>query len=207
MTMQLEEMKHAWSQLKIERILDDVRRPRSAWLGLAGWFGFVVVAGSAWIDHRDNPHLLIAGLVLHAYGIAAIVTGTRLLLARSQLDYMAPIVTLQRQLAGLRRQAARRSLALGLPWWFLWVPCLLVAAGVAGFDLYAAATAWVWSSLAVGAVGLAVSVWLARRCADRAIRSPTLRTLVDHLGGGRLARAARELDELARFTADDDDPT
>lgn len=196
--MDLDELKQAWSTLKVERVLEDVRKPRIAWLGIAAWIVFVVAAGSFWFDHRDNLHLLVAGVVLHLYGIAALASGLWLLVARMRLDYTAPIVTLQRELASLHRCTAARSLALGLPWWILWLPCVLVAAGAIGVDLYAAAPAWVWSSIGVGIAGIVISVLLARYFRGRPM-SPAMERVIDSWSGDALSRATHELEEVARF--------
>lgn len=57
-------------------------------------------------------------------------------------------------------------------------------------------------SLAVGAVGMLLTVWLARRFADRPPASGTLGRMIDGMAGCSLRRATRELDELARFERD-----
>jgi hypothetical protein len=211
MTMDLDEMKQAWTQLQArverlervdrgERVRDALRGTRRQdWLAIAGWVVFALWAGSFWFDHREVPHLLIAGLALHGYAIAAIVLGSLQLRALMALDHGAPIVTLQRQLAALARLRARCSLALGLPWWLLWVPCMIVGlTWLTGVDFYNAA--WAWSSLGVGVIGLGASLVAARRFAARPVRSPSLRRMIDALSGKSLARAVRELDEIDAFT-------
>ena len=211
MTMDLDEMKQAWTQLqaRVDRLEQASRgdRVRGAlrgtrrrdWLAIAGWVVFALWAGSFWFDHREVPHLLVAGLALHGYAIAAIVLGALQLRALAALDHGAPIVTLQRQLAALAQLRARCSLALGLPWWLLWVPCMIVGlTWLTGADFYDAA--WAWSSLGVGVIGLGASLVAARRFAARPVRSPALRRMIDALSGQSLARAVRELDQIDAFT-------
>ena len=53
--------------------------------------------------------------------------------------------------------------------------------------------------MAVGAVGTGFSLWLARRLADRPIKSAWLQRMVDDISGCTLARVSRQLDEIARF--------
>lgn len=210
MTMDLEEMKQAWTQLqaRVERLegIERGGRVRAAlrgtrrrdWIAIVAWGVLAVWAGSFWFDHRAVLHLVVSGLALHVYAIAAIVFGSIQLRALAAIDYGAPIITLQRQLAGLARLRARCSLALGLPWWLLWVPCMIAGmTWLTGVDFYD--PAWAWSSLGIGALGLVVSLVAARRFAARPVRSPTLRRMIDGLSGRNLARAVRELDEIDEF--------
>ena len=83
------------------------------------WIAMVVVAATFWVDHRDTPHLLAAGLVLHAYGIAAIwASVTRALLAGG-VYYTGPVLDIQRRLARLQRFTTVSTVALGPEkrWW------------------------------------------------------------------------------------------
>ena len=141
--------------------------------------------------------------MLHAYGVVVICVAATQLLLVGRLYYAGPVVVMQRQLGMLRRFRVRSELLLGLPWWLLWVPAAMVGVmWLAHVDLYLAAPAWVYGSLAVGVVGLGASLWFARWLAGRAIASPCIQAMVDSLAGRNLARAARELDELARFARD-----
>lgn len=210
MTMDLDEMKQAWTQLKsrverlersdrggrVQRALRGTRR--GDWIAIGGSVVLALWAGSFWFDHRDVLHLVVAGLALHVYAVVAIILGALQLRTLAAIDYGAPIVTLSRQLAGLARLRIRCSLALGLPWWLLWVPCMITGVTwLTGFDFYNAA--WAWSSLGVGVIGLVGSLALARRFAARPVRSPVLRRMIDGLSGRSLARAVRELDKVDEF--------
>jgi len=218
--MELDELKRAWARMEIrqesmvELLRQDFRDRRMEksrasmrrtlwWLGLeiVGWIVFVVWVASFWVAHRQVPHLLVMGLLLHVYGIGAIWScATQLfLLARIYL-FDAPVLVLQRRLAQLRKFRAYSTLALGLPWWCLWLlVSLVVIADFTGVDLYASGASWIWASMAVGLAGIAGSVWLARRLAQRPIRSPFLQRIVDDMGGCNLLSASRQLDEIARF--------
>jgi hypothetical protein len=68
-----------------------------------------------------------------------------------------------------------------------------------GIDLYAESPGWIHVSLAIGVAGMLLTVWLARRLADRPPSSGTLRRLIDDMASCSLPRAAREMDDLARF--------
>ena len=220
MTVELDEMKQAWARMDLrqngmeallrqdfrERRMDKLRstmRKSMAWQAIEGtyWVAFVVWVASFWVDHRQVTHLLVIGLLLHAYGIAGIWSSvTRLLLLSRIYLFDAPVLVLQRRLAQLRRFRMISTLALGLPWWFLWLLLpLLVLTWWSGVDMFAGASGWIWANMAVGVVGTAFSLWLARRLAGRPIRSAWLQRVIDDMSGCSLAHAARQLDEIARF--------
>lgn len=169
-------------------------------LELLVWIVMVVVAASFWFDHRHTPHLLAAGLVLHAYGIAAIwVSATRALLAAG-VYYTAPVLDIQRRLARLQRFTTVSTVALGLPWWCLWLVATMVGARLwLGIDLYAAAPGWLLATLGFGVLAMAGSVWLAVRWTKHPPASPRLRAMIDDLSGCNLRRARQRLDEIERF--------
>ena len=228
--MELDEMKSAWNRLDAELdaawtrldlradgiealVLQDRRergigRSRAALrrfglaqlVEMAVWIAMVIVAASFWYDHRETPHLLAAGLVLHVYGIAAIwAAATRALLAAG-VYYTAPVLDIQRRLARLRRFTSVTTVALGLPWWCLWLVATMVGAKLwMGIDLYTAAPGWVVSTLAFGVVAMAGSVWLAVRWSRHPPAHPWLRAIIDDLAGCNLRRAGRQLDEIERF--------
>ncbi len=213
MTMDLDELKQAWTQMqvRVDRLerADAQRTSRSAlrgirvrlWLGEGVWAVLVAAAAAFWSTHLDRPPLLLAGLALHVYGVVALILGGVQLRALAAIDFSAPILELQRRLAALIRLRARCSLALGLPWWFLWLPCMIVGlTALSGVEFYE--PVWALSSLAVGAVGLAITVAVARRIAARTPPDRGLPRLVDELAGRALVRAARETDEVAGFAAD-----
>lgn len=220
--MDLDDMKLAWTRMeqRLDRIeilaFDAVRErkleaSRSALRRTSAgevarillWIAFVGFVAPFWIQHRSATHLLVAGLVLHAHGVAVICVSVVQLHRVARLDHAGPVVALQRQLGVLRRFRVRSELLLGLPWWLLWVPAAMVAAMWLGHvDLYVASPAWVYGSLAAGALGLGLSLWLARWLAARPTKSAWIQGMVDSLTGRNLARAVRELDELARFARD-----
>lgn len=219
--MELDEMKQAWASMDqrqgaLEALLRQdfhdrglgKARASMRWsmltqgIEIAIWVLFVAWVGSFWVEHRHTTHLLVIGLVLHAYGIAAIWSAaTQLFLLSRIYLFDAPVLVVQRRLAQLRRFRFYSQLLLGLPWWFLWL--LVTTVGMVwlyGVDLYvAAAPTWYWATIGVGVVGMGGCLWLARHLAGRPIKSPTLRRLVDDMSGRSLLRASRQLDALAGF--------
>src|SRR5262245_44360325 len=87
---------------------------------IAAGLATAVASGSFWFDHRGEPRLLVAGLLLHAYGILMIVLGARVLTRVHGLDLGAPVVALQKQLARVHRSYVVCGLVVGLPWFVLW---------------------------------------------------------------------------------------
>ena len=167
---------------------------------MAIWIALVVVAASFWFDHRHTPHLLAAGLLLHVYGIAAIwASVTRALLAAG-VYYTAPVLDIQRRLARLRRFTTISTVALGLPWWCLWLVATMVGAKLwFGIDLYAAAPDWILATLGFGVVAMVGSVWLAVRWAKRPPTNPRLLGMIEDLAGCNLRSAEARIDEIERF--------
>jgi hypothetical protein len=147
--------------------------------------------GGFWVDHRHEPQLLIAGLLVHAAGISMIALGALMLTLISRIDYSAPVLTIQRQLLQLRKVYVRGGLAVGLPWWVLWIPFAEVAA-----SKYAFAPSFLTINYAVGIVGVLLTIafirWLQKhpRLAKR---------LEDGAAGGSINKAQAYLEEIARF--------
>lgn len=218
--MDNDEMKQLWTQLqaceaRIEGHLqsESARRGRHAvrgalrwslaagWLELVVWIAFTALAATFWVQHRGELRWLAIGLVLHAYGIAGIwACATRLLLTTRIHLFDAPVTIQQRRLSELRRFQVCSTLALGLPWWCLWLPvALAIARQWGGVDGFAAGSNWFWVTMSVGVVGMLWSLWLARRVAARQRRSPFWQRIVDDLSGRSLARATREMEAVAAF--------
>ncbi|MET0580504.1 MAG: serine/threonine protein kinase [Pseudoxanthomonas sp.] len=125
---------------------------------------FVLLAGSLWMSLEGRPPLplLLAGIFVHAYGVATIaLAGCTMGLIRT-IDYSAPVLGIQKQLARLRRFYIVNGMIAGLPWWLMWVPVLMVLSGLAGVDLYARAPSVVWIGLGIGVAGLLATWWFHR---------------------------------------------
>jgi hypothetical protein len=164
---------------------------------------FVLLAGSLWVvtGSMSQPlawTTLVAGIFVHAYGVSTIIlAGCTIGLAKA-IDYAAPVLTIQKQLAKLRRLYIFNGRVAGLPWWFLWVPVLMVLTGLGGVDLYAHAPSVVWIGLGIGATGL-LGTWWFHRWSRQSGRAQLGKRLDDALAGGSIRRAQQALDEIARF--------
>ena len=213
--MELDELKAAWTTLgqrldaqadlslhvykegKLDRMRRGLR-PLAWGQAIQIVIGVLISVWGAnfWIDHRAVSHLLIAGLLVHAAGISMIVLGALMETRIASIDYSAPVLTIQRQLAQLRKVYVRGGLAIGLPWWLLWIPFLMVLLGYAGVDLYVHAPSVIWIGTAIGVMGL-LATWAFVRFAGN--RPQLAERLARNVAGGSIYRAQAHLDEIARF--------
>ena len=164
---------------------------------------FILLAGLLWyrVGTFDLPlpvPLLIAGIIVHAYGVITVAMAGQTLSLISRIDYSAPVLVIQKQLATLRRTYIVNGMLSGLPWWFLWVPLLMVLAGLSGGDLYAKAPSVVWIGMGVGIVGL-LATWWFHRWSRNPKRPRLAKAMEDSVTGGSLRKARQLIDEIARF--------
>lgn len=162
-------------------------------------FGAALIFFSAsfWTRHGDVPHLLIAGASMHVYAIVTIILAGITLGMVSRIDYAAPVLAIQKQLAQLRRTYIINGLCAGLPWWLLWMTLLqMVSMNVFDADLYAGAPGWVLCCYAAGIVGLLATWKLHRWSRGRPKRA---QAVDDSVTGNSLRQAQRFLGEIAEF--------
>ena len=215
--MNLEQMQLAWKQLdsRLERQelmvrleLRD-RRLNRARLGLRPlfwgqvvqiFFGVFVIllAVAHWTAFRYSPHQFAAGVIVHIYGVLTIILGGITLGRMSQIDYAAPVATIQKQLACLRCTYVRSGMVVGLSWWVLWVPFMMVVFGLLGADFYANAPVWVYLNLGVGVGGL-LATWIFHGWAHHPNRPRLAKWLDDSAAGGSLTKARKIVDEVVQF--------
>jgi serine/threonine-protein kinase len=164
--------------------------------------GALIAAGvSGWWRYPRLPHLVVAGVTVHAYGIALVIAAARTIWFMNRIDYAAPVVSIQRQLGGLRAWYVRCGVWLGQAWWFLWMPCLMVAAAVAGVDVWRRAPGVFGLGTAIGVVGLLLTSG-AYRLARRHDWGWLSVLNDDAMAGASLRRARAVLDEIRRFEAE-----
>jgi hypothetical protein len=223
-TMELDELKQAWQTL--DQRLQQQTALQAQWLRDKGidkmktslrpllWgqivsvlFGLcmLLLAIDVWPSHRDVPHLLAAGIVVHVYGIATIIAGGIVCGMIAGIDHAAPVLQLQQRLARLRKAYIIGGMCVGLPWWVLWVPFIMVLAmSVAGIDIYAIARSngplhnWLNISMAVGVLGL-LATWWFHRWSRQPGRAALAQRLEDGAAGGSLRKAQAELNALKRY--------
>lgn len=154
-----------------------------------------------WSGHRQVPHLLFTGLLFHVYGMALLLFGIRIQVLVRQIDFGAPVLSSQKQLAQLRRFYVVGGLWLGLPWWLLWIPFMvMVFMGLFGVDLVVKLphilNSWILWNVVAGAAGCALTLLFIKWAQGR----PALaKRLEDAAAGTSLNRARRLLEEIAAF--------
>jgi hypothetical protein len=200
--MELDELKASWAELdrrvaRLEVILPTGGAARGVraelrplrWgqsvQALAGLL-LAMAAGSFWVDHRDAVGPLVAGLLLHLYGIAMIVAAARNLVLAARAVEDVPVVELQQRVATLRAWRIREGRWFGVAGCFMWVPMVVCAFALLGVDIVAANPVYMAFNLLAGFVCVGVFVLVSR---------------LDKAPEGGAVRCARErLDEVIRFT-------
>lgn len=218
--MELDDFKSAWqtldrrlqldNALKLhalrERSLDKTRshlRPLYWGQVAQTLFGlvFILLGGLLWISHPAHASTIVAGVLVHAYGVLTIISAGVVLSVIGKIDYAQPVLGIQKQLLRARTLYIRSGMVGGLPWWFLWIAILQVLTGLGDIDLLAKAPALVWSGYGIGAAGL-LGTWWFHRWARQPQRAEFGRRMDDGLTGGSLRKALAQLDELQRFERD-----
>jgi hypothetical protein len=204
--MELDDLKAGWAELdrRLERMearlaaestTAGVRaelRPLviGQWVQVAFGLLLAIAAGSFWADHRDTPSLLVAGLLLHAYGIAMIVAAARNLFLVARVDEAASVLALQHRVVTLRAWRIREGRWFGIVGCFMWVAMLVWAFGLLGLDIVTERPVFFGFQLLTALVCLGVYALVARWN-----KAPE---------GSVVRRAAERLAEIRRFEANDE---
>lgn len=221
--MELDELKLAWQSLgaQLERQqqvqwqllrahrLDGARAHlRPLLWGQALQFvlgvGLIVLGVACWTRNLHVPGLLAGGLLVHAFGVVTAVMAAMTAVLATHIDYAAPVLQIQRQMARLLRLFELNARVCGAPWWIMWLPVVIAVAGLSRAEPGAGTPAWIAISLAIGIAGLLGTWAWSARSASRRRHSPEATTdgrcVAD--GGDGIRRAQRMLDEVARFERD-----
>ncbi len=219
-TMELDDFKQAWQTLdrrmeqqhamqlnlfretKLSRMRSGLRLMRSGQvLQIICGVLLMLVFAPFWIEHRMVPHLALYGLLLHAYGLMFVLFAARDLELIGRIDYAAPVLEIQRQLASLRAWRLRSGFWFGVTGCLIWVPLLLVIVYWLGADLWVHrpdVVGWlVFNGVVAVAALFGIIAWL-RRPSLEGLR----RSLDTEAAGRNIRRAQAALDEIARFERD-----
>jgi hypothetical protein len=157
-----------------------------------------MIAGSFWFDHRDAVHLMVYGLSVHLYAMMLIFSAARDLFLIGRIDYGAPVLALQKQIAQLREWHQRAAFWFAVAGCFIWVPLLLMVFYSLGADVWARNPEIVGAFLLSGLVCLGILLGIVALSREPR-RAKFARHLVDNAAGQSVRRAKSLLDELAQF--------
>lgn len=159
---------------------------------------FILLAAWLWMSQPAHASSIVAGVLVHAYGLLTIIGAGVVLGQIGKIDHAKPVLDIQKQLLRARTLYIRSGMLAGLPWWFMWIAILQVLAGLGDVDLLAKAPSLVWIGYGIGSAGLLATWWFHRR-ARRPEHAEFGRKIDDSLTGGSLRKALAQLDELKRF--------
>lgn len=158
--------------------------------------GLIVLGVACWTRNTGVSGLLVSGILVHAFGVATAAAAVITLALMGNIDYSAPVLKIQKQMAMLLRFYTVNSNVCGPPWWIMWVLVVVAFAGLGRVEPQAATPVWIWISLIIGVVGLlgtwCFTLWRSRTPAQREGVS-----IAD--GGDGIRRSQRILDEIAQF--------
>src|SRR3954465_12251280 len=105
--MELDDMKQAWQILDrrvaaLEAVVPATGRGGVSaelrplvigqWIQVFAGVLWAMAAGSFWFDHRAGPDLLVAGILLHLYGMAMAIVAARNLWLAGRARASAPVL-------------------------------------------------------------------------------------------------------------------
>lgn len=162
---------------------------------LATWLLVAFIERVGW-----QLRFLVPALQLYLAALAGIAASAWQLARLRSLDYAAPALELQRELARLCLVRTRVTQFTFLLAPLLWAPLSIVLARAVGVDIYRAfGVAWVAGNAALGLAVIPLGIWAARRFGPSLAQTSFGRSLADDIAGRSLTKALAELDALRRF--------
>lgn len=154
---------------------------------------------NAWRNDIGSIALIVAGITLHVYGVATIIASSVMLQQLGRIDYTAPVLGIQQQLARLRRVYVIGGMTVGLAWWLLWIPLVMAFFyWLVGIDIHQYMKPMIYGGLSFGVLGL-LATWWFHRWAQRPERAAFGKAVDDSLTGSSLRKAGTVVDDLAQF--------
>ncbi|MFK2854210.1 hypothetical protein ISP18_06385 [Dyella humi] len=221
MTVELDDMKHAWQTLQVqleqqqrlhqrllmESRLDKMRhglRPLVLGQSIQLAFGVAIMLWgiSFWSVRMEVLHWLIVGVLVQLLGMSLVLAAARNLHLIQRIDYAAPILEIQQRLAALRAWRVRvEAPVFAVIGSFAWIPLVLMEIQLDDervapkLDIFLLAP-WLVSHLILcGCVSLALVVvvfWLVRWAGHR-------RWLENNFAGKCVQKAESMLEQIAQF--------
>lgn len=219
--MEPDELKSAWQainqrldrhdalnlQLLRERKLDGLRsnlRPLfwGQFLQVLLGVALALLGIACWKNNLHAAGYLLAGIVLHAFGVANAALGGITMGLIGGIDHAAPVLDIQKRLTLLRKFYLFGAVLVGLPWWIMWIVVVIAFAGLAGHSPHGGTPAWIWINLAVGALGLLATWGLYRWSHADPKRAKLAKWMDDAISTASLRKAQARLDEVRQFECD-----
>jgi hypothetical protein len=160
-------------------------------------------AGGFWFKHIGAPHLMICGLLLQAFAVMTLVFAIRDLVLIHGIDYDAPVLAIQKQLAALRAWRLRAGVWFAVAGCLMWAPCLLILFYVMGADVWVRKPQVVYWYIASSFLCLGLSyglLWWSRRPGQERLA----KYLRDSSAGKSVTRAQEMLAEIECFERDEE---
>lgn len=158
--------------------------------------GLIALGVACWTRNTGISGLFVAGILVHVFGVITAAAAGITLGLMGSIDYSAPVLKIQKQMAMLLRFYTINASVCGLPWWIMWVLVVVAFAGLGRVDPQAGTPTWIWISLLIGVAGLLGTWYVWNR------RTPAQHSREDFRvadGGDGIRRSQRFLDEIARF--------
>lgn len=219
--MEPDELKSAWQainqrldrhdalnlQLLRERKLDGLRsnlRPLfwGQFLQVLLGVALALLGIACWKNNLHAAGYLLAGIVLHAFGVANAALGGITMGLIGGIDHAAPVLDIQKRLTLLRKFYLFGAVLVGLPWWIMWIVVVIAFAGLAGHPPHGGTPPWIWINLAVGALGLLATWGLYRWSHADPKRAKLAKWMDDAISTASLRKAQARLDEVRQFECD-----
>jgi hypothetical protein len=170
----------------------------TALIGVATWHG------STFSDGGSAGHFgpFVSGIILHVYGVAMIMFGVIVRVLIAGIDWAAPVVSIQRRLAKVRRAYVLAGIVIGLTWCVLWMPAMVAGLFLLfGTDIVAPSpVTWLW--LGASGLGLMAAVGLFYLWASATGRTAITNAFSRAFTGEPLGRAEADLAAISAFERD-----
>lgn len=163
---------------------------------------FVAVAGLGLFigQHKSDLSFLLPALLLDVVAICHLAFGVYQLVTLKQLDFSAPILVSQKQLAILRLHRIRVTQWTLLLCPLLWVPLLIVGLKAVGVNAYTTLNlGWLIANVIFGVVMIPVLLGVSKWAANRWRGARWIQAFLDDLAGSDLMAAQTFLREIADF--------
>jgi serine/threonine-protein kinase len=166
-------------------------RPLLRWQMLQILAGVLLIGLGAfcWAQNTQVPHRLISGIIVHVYGVLLIAAALAVVTRVRGIDYSSPVDEVRTRVKQTRDLYLRLSPLIGFPWWLIWIPVGVAA----GLDQIMHPNSFI-PSLVVGAIGVAVSLWLYHRVQKPS--RPDAEVWKGKFAGASFRNALQLLDEI-----------